>query len=122
MPRDSAKSLEKVDPLLREKMLLALSNPGATVVVAEDLSIKASEAMMHQLRAIKRGFLEFEPRESERYLAAQNKRLHFNREWARDKPGLRTVTIWYAGRIMRPSEEAEIWMRNLINNRQSSQQ
>ena len=112
MARDSVKHIEQADPLLREKVLLALANPGKIVVV-EELSEKLSAAMMYKLRAIRKGFIAFEPHESERFLAAQNNRLHFNREWYRERPGLHTVTIRYEGRILRPSEEAAAWLQEL---------
>lgn len=107
MPRANAKDLSSATEEIRCAYEKAFANPGATVVVATDVTVGMGKNLHARLAAVRLGFTKFYPSDHEYHRAAMAKRLHINQEYDRASPLLRTVTLRYEGMLKRPSEIVE---------------
>ena len=107
MPRAYPKSLQTCAVDVRIAYEKAFANPNATVIVQENATIAEATNLHARLNAVRQGFLLYYPQDHEYYRATAAKRLRIEREYNKDRPTVRTVTLHYSGKLKRPSELVE---------------
>lgn len=106
MPGKFAKPLDQCLPEVRDAYLKAFANPGVVQVVREQASIKMANWLHVKLKQARAGFREFLPSEHEYHRAAVNELLHIEKPPIPGIPDMKSVTLLYDGKILRPSDFA----------------
>ena len=106
MPGKFAKPLDQCLPEVRDAYLKAFANPGVVQIVRECASLKMSNWLHTKLKQARAGFIEFLPSEHEYHRAAVSSLLHIEKPKRAGDPDMRTVTLLYDGKILRPSDFA----------------
>lgn len=105
--RDTPRALGRCTPDIQKALHEAMDSIGVPVVVAADLPVAMAENLQRRIHAMVKGLAANEPRGSRLQLAGENRLLHARKVWDRSKPLVRTVTLTYEGRLLRPSEIAQ---------------
>ena len=104
MPGKFAKPLDQCLPEVRDAYLKAFANPGVVQVVRECASPEVANWLHTKLKQAKAGFTVYLPTEHEYHRAAVNKLLHIEKPKYAGNTDMRTVTLLYDGKILRPSD------------------
>ena len=106
MPGRFAKPLDQCLPEVRDAYLKAFANPGEVQIVRDTASPAVANWLHVKLKQARAGFQVFLPSEHEYHRAAVNELLRIEKPKRADNPELRTVTLLYKGKILRPSDLA----------------
>ncbi len=105
--------LEKVEPLYKEKLLLAMANRETEVNVRVGVSKKEADRTLHQLRAMRAGLKLYQREGSELQVLARARLIRFYKEYDGKLPEGQRHTVYmriYATETKRPSDlVAEAW-------------
>jgi hypothetical protein len=123
MPIHAPLLFEKVDPLYKEKLLLALDNREREVNVKVGISKDEANHTLHQLRAMRAGLKLYQPEGSELQILARARLIRFYKEYDGKQPENRRHTVFmriYATETQRPSElVAKAWEEYRAGRRSS---
>lgn len=110
MPLHAPLLLEKVEPLYREKLMLAMANREVGVNVKVGISKMEADHTLHQLRAMRAGLKRFQPEGSELQVLARARLIRFYKEYDSKLPEEQRHTVYmrvYATETKRPSDLVE---------------
>lgn len=123
MPTHTPKILGNVDPLLQEKLALALNNRGREVNVLVGVSQQEAKRTLHKLRAMRAGLKQYQPEGSELQTLARNKFIRFHQDYERKNGPGKEYTVWmtiYATEDVRPSAAMAKAMEEYLRGERST--
>ena len=123
MSTHAPKLLGNVEPLLQQKLKLALENRGKEVNVLVGITKEEADRTLHKLRAMRAGLKLYQPEGSELKMLATHKHIRFFKEYDPSKPiGLRHTVFMriYAVESVRPSAAVAKSLEDFYAGRRST--